>query len=349
VTAPGPSPADQPRFTHVDETGAARMVDVAGKSVSARTATARGRLVVSPEVIALLLGRGVPKGDAIGVARIAGILGAKKVPDLIPLCHPIALAAVKVDLQIGAGAVEITAVTKTADRTGVEMEALTAVAVAGLALHDMVKAVDPAAVLTDVRVVEKTGGKTGVWRRENESEAPAPAPAPSRPVAEPGRLPAGARARAVAVSDRAFAGAYADRGGPLLAGLLADLGFAVDDVVLIPDDVDAIVGALRTAGADGIDLVVTTGGTGFSPRDVTPEATRSVLEREAAGLVETLRAADRNRVPTSVLSRGVAGTVGGTIVVNLPGSTGGIRDGMRVLGPVIGHAVAQVRGGGEHG
>ncbi len=153
----------------------------------------------------------------------------------------------------------------------------------------------------------------------------------------------------IAVSDRASAGTYPDRGGPLLAGLLADLGFAVGDVVLVPDDSDAIVGALRTAVADGVDLVVTTGGTGFSPRDNTPEATRQVLERDAAGLVETLRAADRDRVPTSVLSRGVAGTAGRSIVVNLPGSTGGVRDGVRVLAPVIGHAVAQVRGGGDHG
>ncbi|HSP39360.1 MAG TPA: bifunctional molybdenum cofactor biosynthesis protein MoaC/MoaB [Frankiaceae bacterium] len=328
------------------------MVDVADKVVTARTATARGRLTVSPEVIGLLRGAGVPKGDALGVARIAGILGAKKVPDLIPLCHPIALAGVRVDLVVGDDAVEITAVTKTADRTGVEMEALTAVAVAGLALHDMVKAVDPAAVLSDVRVVEKTGGKTGVWRRAAETAETAELSQPvqpMQPVAEPGRLPPGARAQVIAISDRAFAGTYPDRGGPLLSELLSELGFAVGDVVLVPDEADAVVDALRAAVADGIDLVVTTGGTGFSPRDVTPEATRQVIEREAPGLAETLRAADRDRIPTSILSRGLAGTAGRSILVNLPGSTGGVRDGVRVLAPVLGHAVAQVRGGGEHG
>jgi cyclic pyranopterin phosphate synthase len=349
------TPSDGPRLTHVDETGAARMVDVADKSVTARTATARGRLIVSPEVVGLLRGAGVPKGDALGVARIAGILGAKKVPDLIPLCHPIALAGVKVELAVGDDAVEITAITKTADRTGVEMEALTAVAVAGLALHDMVKAVDPAAVLTDVRVVEKTGGKTDLWRRDDEpaaQSAPVAASADTPtpvPVADPGALPPGATARVISVSDRASAGTYPDRGGPLLAGLLTELGFAVGDVVLVPDDVAPLVAALREAVADGVDLVVTTGGTGFSPRDITPEATREVLERDAAGLVETLRAADRDRIPTSVLSRGVAGTAGRSIVVNLPGSTGGVRDGVRVLAPVLGHAVAQVRGRGDHG
>ncbi|GAA3473705.1 cyclic pyranopterin monophosphate synthase MoaC [Nonomuraea roseola] len=152
-------------FTHLDETGAARMVDVAGKDVSVRTATATGRVVLSAEVVALLRSGEVPKGDALGVARIAGIMGAKRTPDLIPLCHPIALHGVSVTLDVVDSGVEITCVVKTADRTGVEMEALTAVTVAGLALIDMVKAVDPAAVITDVRVEEKTGGKTGLWRR----------------------------------------------------------------------------------------------------------------------------------------------------------------------------------------
>ena len=153
------------RLTHVDETGAARMVDVSGKAVTTRVATAAGRVLVSPEVVALLRGKGVPKGDAVAVARIAGIAGAKRTPDLVPLCHPIALHGVTVDVEVADDAVEITATTRTADRTGVEMEALTSVAVAGLTVIDMVKAVDPAAVISDVRVLTKTGGKTGDWRR----------------------------------------------------------------------------------------------------------------------------------------------------------------------------------------
>ena len=152
-------------FTHVDDSGAARMVDVSGKDVTARTATATGRVVVSPAVVALLRGGGVPKGDALAVARIAGIMAAKRTPDLVPLCHPIAIHGVTVDLDVHDDAVAIQATVRTADRTGVEMEALTCVVVAGLALVDMVKAVDPAAVISDVLVVEKTGGKTGVWRR----------------------------------------------------------------------------------------------------------------------------------------------------------------------------------------
>ncbi|HEX6446484.1 MAG TPA: cyclic pyranopterin monophosphate synthase MoaC [Streptosporangiales bacterium] len=154
------------KLTHVDETGAARMVDVAAKDVTVRTARATGLVRVSTEVVELLRDGALPKGDALAVARIAGIMGAKRTPDLVPLCHPIALHGVTVDLEVTDGGVAIDVTVRTADRTGVEMEALTAVTVAGLAVVDMVKAVDPAAVITDVRVEEKTGGKTGTWRRD---------------------------------------------------------------------------------------------------------------------------------------------------------------------------------------
>jgi cyclic pyranopterin monophosphate synthase len=152
-------------LTHIDEAGQARMVDVSAKDITARTATAAGRVLLSPEAVAALRERTVPKGDALAVARIAAIQGAKRTPDLIPLCHPIGLHGVSVDLTVADDGVDITVTARTADRTGVEMEALTAVTVGALALIDMVKAVDPAAVIDGVKVLEKTGGKTGVWRR----------------------------------------------------------------------------------------------------------------------------------------------------------------------------------------
>ncbi|MGZ4428648.1 MAG: cyclic pyranopterin monophosphate synthase MoaC [Nocardioidaceae bacterium] len=156
---------EQPRLTHVDESGAARMVDVSAKDVTRREAVATGRVLVSAEVIALLRGEGVPKGDALGVARVAGIMAAKKTPDLVPLCHPLAISGVTVDLEVLDDAVAITATVRTTDRTGVEMEALTSVSVAALTVVDMVKAVDKAATITDVRVETKTGGKSGDWTR----------------------------------------------------------------------------------------------------------------------------------------------------------------------------------------
>lgn len=152
-------------FTHLDERGAAHMVDVSAKDVSVRTATAAGRVLVSADVIRMLRDDSLPKGDALAVARIAGIMAAKRTPDLIPLCHPIALHGVDVALEVLEDGVDITAMVRTADRTGVEMEALTSVTVAALAFIDMVKAVDPAAVVTDVRVLTKTGGKSGDWSR----------------------------------------------------------------------------------------------------------------------------------------------------------------------------------------
>ena len=152
-------------LTHVDATGAARMVDVAAKDVTVRRAVAAGFVRTTSEVVALLRDGALPKGDALAVARIAGIMGAKRTPDLIPLCHPIALHGVTVELTLRDEVIEIEVVVRTADRTGVEMEALTAVATAGLTLIDMVKAVDPAASIENVRVLRKEGGKTGVWER----------------------------------------------------------------------------------------------------------------------------------------------------------------------------------------
>ncbi|MGH3314893.1 MAG: cyclic pyranopterin monophosphate synthase MoaC [Nocardioidaceae bacterium] len=160
----GESP--QGRLSHIDESGAARMVDVSDKDSTARTASASGKVLVSAEVVRLLRGEGVPKGDALGVARVAGILGAKRTPDLVPLCHPIAVSGVTVDLDVEDDGVLITASVRTTDRTGVEMEALTAVSVAALTVVDMVKAVDKAAVITDVRVEGKSGGRSGTWQRE---------------------------------------------------------------------------------------------------------------------------------------------------------------------------------------
>ena len=152
-------------LTHVDASGAARMVDVTGKDVTARTAVATGRVHTTAEVVALLASNGLKKGDALATARIAGIMGAKRTPDLVPLCHPIPISGVTVEFALGEDSVGITATVRTSGQTGVEMEALTAVTVAGLTLHDMIKAVDPAAVLSEVRLERKEGGKTGVWTR----------------------------------------------------------------------------------------------------------------------------------------------------------------------------------------
>jgi len=152
-------------LTHVDAAGAAHMVDVTGKAVTSRVAVATGVMLTTPEVLELLRSNGLKKGDALAVARVAGIMGAKRTPDLVPLCHPLPITGVTVEFTLAESSVAITATVRTSGQTGVEMEALTAVSVAGLTLHDMIKAVDPAAVLSDVRLERKEGGKTGVWTR----------------------------------------------------------------------------------------------------------------------------------------------------------------------------------------
>ncbi len=153
-------------LTHVRADGSAHMVDVSGKAVTARQASAAGRVLLSGPAVAALRGGGVPKGDALAVARVAGIQAVKRTPELIPLAHPVAVHAVEVDLEVVDAGVEISATVRTADRTGIEMEALTAVAVAALALIDMVKAVDRHARVMDVRVTAKSGGRSGDWREE---------------------------------------------------------------------------------------------------------------------------------------------------------------------------------------
>jgi len=307
-------------LSHLDSDGRARMVDVGAKAVTRRTATAKGRFSTTTHVLDLVRRDGLPKADVLATARIAGVQGAKRTSELIPLCHPIALTSVTVDFFLDDDSIEITATAKTTGTTGVEMEALTAVAIAGLTLHDMTKAVDPDSVLGDIRLVAKSGGK-------------------SRAPVRPGT------ATVIVASTGAAAGTRTDTTGPLIATWLREHGYEVEVAIVADADVAA---TLEAAVATSPAVIITTGGTGMSPTDQTPEATRALLTRELPGVAEAIRARGLPHVPRAALSRGLAGAAGDTVVINLPGSTGGVKDGLAVLDELLEHLVAQIAGGGAH-
>ncbi|HEX7195219.1 MAG TPA: bifunctional molybdenum cofactor biosynthesis protein MoaC/MoaB [Candidatus Limnocylindria bacterium] len=317
------------RPSHLDEDGVPRMVDVGAKPVTSRRAVAAAVVRMRPDVLATLLDAGGPKGDAFVTARLAGIGGAKRTSELIPLCHPLPLDRIDVELvpDRGAGTVAIRAEAAATARTGVEMEALTAASVAALTLYDMAKALQRDIVIERIELLEKSGGRSGDYSREPLEAA---------------------RHEAVVVtcSNRSATGEREDASGPALVEALRDAGFDVaPDALVVADDEAAIAGLLANLADSGHRLILTTGGTGLTPSDVTPAATRRIIEREAPGLAELMRAAGLVSTPMAALSRGVVGTRGSSLIANLPGSPKGATESLAALLPVLRHALDQLAGG----
>jgi cyclic pyranopterin phosphate synthase len=315
--------------SHLDDDGAPRMVDVGDKPMTARRAVAAATVRMRPEVLAGLLDAGGPKGDAFVTARLAGIGAAKRTSELIPLCHPLPLDRVDVELSPDrdAGTVKIRAEARVTARTGVEMEALTAASVAALTLYDMAKALQRDIVIERIELLEKSGGRSGDYG------GAAVAPAEHDAVV-------------VTCSNRSASGEREDASGPALVAALRDARFDVAaDAIVVADDEDAIAGLLSRLADAGHRLILTTGGTGLAPSDVTPAATRRVIDREAPGLAELMRAAGIASTPMAALSRGVVGARGMTLIANLPGSPRGATESLAALLPVVRHALDQLAGG----
>jgi cyclic pyranopterin phosphate synthase len=315
--------------SHLGAEGAAHMVDVSDKPVTARRAVAQAVVRMRPEVLGTLLDAGGPKGDAFGVARLAGIGAAKRTAELIPLCHPLPLDRIEVELtpDRATGTVTIRAEVAATARTGVEMEGLTAASIAALTLYDMAKSLQRDIVVERVELLEKEGGRSGYYSREE------------LPRAEH-------EAVVVTCSNRSAAGQRDDASGPALVGVLRNAGWDVaPEAIVVPDDEGIISATLAQLAGAGHRLILTTGGTGLSPTDVTPTATRRVIDREVPGLAELMRAAGVTSTPLAALSSGVVGVRGGTLIANLPGSPRGASESLSALLPVLRHALDQLSGG----
>jgi cyclic pyranopterin monophosphate synthase len=300
------------------------MRDISHKYPTLRTATARATLRLQAATVQMWRDGKLPKGDPLPVARVAAIQAAKNTSQLIPYCHPLPLDFVGVEFTVADDRIEVEVVAKAIYKTGVEMEALTGASVAALTLYDMMKIVDSTMEIAGIRLVQKTGGKS-----DYANSFPTPP-----------------RAAVLVMSDSIAAGQKQDTSGLAIVERLKAEGILVEDYRIIPDDRERIEACLREyADRASLDLVITSGGTGFSPRDQTPEAMHTIVDRDIPGLPEALRAFGQQRMPYAMLSRGRAGLRGRTLLINLPGSRPGVIDALDTLFPAVLHALRMVQGG----
>ncbi len=303
-----------------------KMVDVSVKFETIREATAEGKIYLDKKTVEMIKNRQIPKGDVITASMMAGMIGAKKTPEILPFCHPIMIDQAFVEVELHEDGIYAKSFVRCIGRTGVEMEALTAVSTALLNVYDMCKAFDKNMVISDIKLLSKKGGKS-----DYEEDL------------------SGLNCAVITLSDSCYKNLSEDKSGKVAIDIIEnEFNGKVIDYTILPDDKDMIVEKLKSL-VDKVDIIFTTGGTGFSKRDNTPEATKEVIEKEMIGFSEAMRIVGIKFTPKSLLSRSVCGIAGNsTLIINLPGSTGGVRDNLRMIAPLLKHALRMAKGEKKH-
>ena len=325
-----------------------KMIDVSPKQASFRKAAAFGRIYLGQQAFNRVKNNSLPKGDSRLLAEIAGINGAKGAAQMIPLCHPLMLDHVQctTHLEDDLKSIAVVCVVSAFAKTGVEMEALAGVNAALLAIYDLCKMIEPALGIGDVRLLVKKGGKKGLWKHPD----PLPSWLESLDFDEKNNLLfAGINVATLTASTRAAKGDYADKSGQNLKKLCEALGATIQTQLICADEPALLEKALNSILQKyDPDLIITTGGTGLSPTDVTPEVLKTLCQKEIPGMGELLRASGAQHISTTWLSRSLAGVVGQTLVIALPGNPNAVTEGVEALKEIIPHAITLVRGKNVH-
>ena len=303
------------------------MIDISSKFETLRGARAEARVKMAESTVEAVRKGRVPKGNVLEIARAAAVMATKKTSELIPFCHPLPVDFVGIDYKMKKNEIAIRSEVRSIWKTGVEMEALTAVSVAALTVYDMLKPLDKGLVIEKIVLLEKKGGKS-----DFQDQFPKPL-----------------KTGVLVISDSTFMGERKDESGEIIRNRLKEYPIILEEFIILPDDKETISKeVIRLSDKQKLDIIITTGGTGLGPKDVTPEATKEVLDRIVPGITEAMRSFGQRRTPYAMLSRNVAGVRGKTLIINLSGSSRGVEESMSVLFPGILHGMRMIWGEGHN-
>tara|TARA_B100001250_G_scaffold94033_1_gene78416 strand:+ start:5659 stop:6558 length:900 start_codon:yes stop_codon:yes gene_type:complete len=295
------------------------MVDISDKVLSARVAIAQGKIFMDKKTIKSIEDKSLPKGDVLTVAKISGIQAAKKTYESIPMCHQINLSFIDVSFIIETDCIKISAIAKTNEATGVEMEALSAVSNAALTIYDMCKSADKNMSISNISLIKKTGGKTS----GNTNYRP--------------------KVGIITLSDSVFSGKNKDLSGLILSNGFRDSGCKVEDTIILPDGSEELIPIIKEWSSKNVELILTTGGTGLGSRDLTTGIIEKIFDSKLPGVEQALHSYGYTKIKSAMLSRLLAGVMGKTIIICLPGSPGAVKDALNVLIPFIFHSFHMLR------